>query len=322
MLNKRKIALIFGVSGQDGAYLAEFLLRKGYEVHGTSRDAELSSFKNLKFLNIREKVCAHSVAPSDFRSVLQCLREVNPTEIYNLSGQSSVGLSFSQPIETFESISLTTLNILESMRFLELDAKFYNACSGECFGGIEVPANENTKFHPKSPYGAAKAASFWQVTNYREAYGISACSGILFNHESPLRPNRFVTKKIVSTAVRIAGGSKEKLVLGDIAIERDWGWAPDYVEAMWLMLQKNSAEDYVIATGLLHSLKNFIEQTFQDLGLDWNQYVCVSKEILRPLDIQRSCGNPEKALKQLGWKPKHLFPEIISAMIEAEKEKE
>ena len=246
----KKRALISGISGQDGAYLAKLLLDKGYEVFGSSRDAQMANFSNLKRLGIYDHIGFESMALNDFRSVLQTLAKVNPDELYNLAGQSSVGLSFQQPVETLESISVGTLNLLEAIRFIKLPVKFYNACSSECFGDTGgLAAIETTPFKPRSPYAVAKAAAFWELANYREAYGLFACSGILFNHESPLRPERFVTRKIVAAACRIAGGSKEKLRLGNISIARDWGWAPEYVEAMWLMLQQEQPDDYVIATG-------------------------------------------------------------------------
>lgn len=266
-----KKALICGISGQDGAYLAHLLLEKGYDVYGTSRDAQMASFSNLQVLGIRDKVKLESMALNDFRSVLQALTKVQPDELYNLAGQSSVGLSFQQPVETLESISVGTLNLLEAIRFMNRPIKLYNACSGECFGDTNrFPADETPPFRPRSPYAVAKAAAFWEVANYREAYGLFACSGILFNHESPLRPERFVTRKIISTACRIAAGSLEKLHLGNISIQRDWGWAPEYVEAMWLMMQQEKPNDFVVATGESHSLEEFVETAFHYFGLDWH----------------------------------------------------
>lgn len=257
-MKKPKTALICGISGQDGAYLAQWLLQQGYLVYGTSRDAQMASFSNLKRLGIHTQIHLESMALNDFRSVLQVLSKVEPDEIYNLAGQSSVGLSFQQPMDTLESITTGTLNLLETLRFTELPAKFYSASSSECFGDTgEVAADESTPFHPRSPYAVAKAAAFWAVSNYREAYHLFACSGLLFNHESPLRPERFVTRKIVATAVRIANGSGEKLHLGNVSIRRDWGWAPEYVQAMWLMLQQEQADDFVIATGEAYSLEDF-----------------------------------------------------------------
>src|SRR5512136_2990243 len=239
-----KRALICGVSNQDGSYLSRLLLEKGYEVHGTSRDAQMSSFSNLHRLGIKERISFHSMALNDFRSVLQVLAKVRPDEIYNLAGQSSVGLSFDQPVETLESISVGTLNILEAIRFIGREIKLYNSGSSECFGNTGGnPADEETPFRPRSPYAVAKATAFWEVANYRESYNMFACTGILFNHESPLRPERFVTKKIVRAACRIAAGSCDKLHLGNISIARDWGSAEEYVEAMWLMLQQEQPED-------------------------------------------------------------------------------
>jgi GDPmannose 4,6-dehydratase len=257
-MEKRK-ALISGISGQDGAYLAELLLAKGYQVFGTARDAQVSSFHNLTKLGIKQDVSLLSMALNDFRSVLQTLSRVQPDEIYNLAGQSSVGLSFEQPVETLESVAFGTLNLLEAIRFLQMPIRLYSAGSSECFGdtGGKI-ADEMTPFYPRSPYAVAKATAHWEVANYREAYKLFACTGILFNHESPLRPERFVTRKIITTACRIAAGSKEKLQLGNISIARDWGWAPEYVKAMWSMLQQGQPQDFVIASGETNTLQDFV----------------------------------------------------------------
>jgi len=320
-MNKKKCALICGISGQDGAYLAQFLLNKGYAVYGTSRDAQMSPFHNLMRLRIRDKVGLESVALNDFRSVLQAIVKVQPDEVYNLAGQSSVGLSFHQPVETLERISVGTLNLLEAIRFSARPIKFYNAGSGECFGDTgESPADESTPFRPRSPYAVAKAAAFWEVVNYREAYGLYACSGILFNHDSPLRPERFVTKKIIVAACRIAEGSGEKLSLGNMAIERDWGWSPEYVEAMWLMLQQETADDFVIATGESYSLERFVEQAFSCVGLDWRKYVEIDPGLMRPSDIAISRGNPAKANTVLSWSARNKMPDIVRLMIRAQLE--
>ncbi|MBD2654461.1 GDP-mannose 4,6-dehydratase [Synechocystis sp. FACHB-383] len=312
-----KKALICGISGQDGAYLSKLLLNKGYEVWGTSRDAQISNFNNLIKLGIKQKVNLVSMAVNDFRSVLQVLTRCQPQEIYNLSGQSSVGLSFEQPVETLESIATGTLNLLEAIRFLGLPAKFYNAGSSECFGDTHgVAADENTPFRPRSPYGVAKATAFWEVANYREAYGLFACSGILFNHESPLRPERFVTQKIISAACKIAQGSKQKLSLGNINICRDWGWAEEYVLAMYLMLQQSEPEDYVIATGEGHSLEEFVFEAFATVNLNWQDYVNIETSLMRPTDIAMSLGDPERAKLKLGWKPKFKMADIVRMMME------
>ena len=311
-----KKALIIGISGQDGAYLADLLLGKGYEVHGTSRDHEGVSFANLVKLGIRDRVKVTSMVTSDFRSVLTALQRAEADEIYNLAGQTSVGMSFTYPVETFDSILIGSINLLECLRLLGHSVKFYNAGSSEMFGNTKKPATEETPFHPRSPYATAKAAAHYAVTNYREAYGIFACTGILFNHESPLRPERFVTQKIVSTAVRIANGSKEKLTLGRLDIRRDWGWAPEYVEAMWRMLQQKKPDDYVVATGEEHSLQQFVAETFRQLKLDWRKHVVSDRKIFRPSDIERSCGNASKARHKLGFKSKIGFKKIISFLIQ------
>jgi GDPmannose 4,6-dehydratase len=313
-------ALICGISGQDGAYLAQFLLKKGYQVYGTSRDAQITPFSNLIRLGVLHRVHLESMSPTDFRSVLQVLQKIMPDEVYNLSGQSSVGLSFQQPVETLESISIGTLNLLETIRFLATPIKFYNAGSGECFGNTDgVPADERTPFKPRSPYAVAKSAAYWQTANYREAYGLFACSGILFNHESPLRPERFVTRKIVAAACRIAAGSQERLELGNIGIERDWGWAPEYVEAMWRMLQHPQAQDFVIATGVSHTLEAYVRTAFAALGMDYRQHLSINRDLLRPADLTHGRANPAKANRLLGWKARYNMPDVIRMMIGAER---
>ena len=312
-----KKAIIFGVSGQDGSYLAKLLLSKEFTVYGTSRDAELQKFSNLKSLGIKERISLVSVAINDFGSVFQCIKNITPDVIYNLASQSSVALSFSQPHETMESIELGTLNILESIRLYGKEIKFYNACSSECFGDTgETKADEKTPFNPLSPYAVSKAAAYWMVKNYREAYGISACSGILFNHESPLRQDRFVTKKIINAAVDISKGKNKTLNLGNIDIVRDWGWAPDYVEAMWLMMENDISEDFVVATGISKSLKDFLSISFEYLNLNWKNYVSIDDNLYRPTDISKNMGNPNKIKKQLGWKAKYSFQEMIKEIIE------
>jgi GDPmannose 4,6-dehydratase len=317
--SKRR-ALVCGVSGQDGAYLAHLLLDKGYEVHGTARDAQMATFVNLWRLGIRDRICCHSMALNDFRSVLQVLVKVQPDEVYNLAGQSSVGLSFEQPVETLESISVGTLNLLESMRFIDKHIRLYNAGSSECFGNTGgQPADETTPFRPRSPYAVAKATAFWEVANYRDAYNLFACTGILFNHESPLRPERFVTQKIIKSACSIAAGSQEKLHLGNISIARDWGWAPEYVEAMWLMMQQNAPDDFVIATGETHLLQDFVDEAFRAVGLDWHEYVICDPSLLRPSEIMISRGCPAKALSELGWRAESSMRDVVRKMVEAER---
>ena len=315
-------ALICGVSGQDGAYLAQFLLGKGYEVYGSSRDAQVSSFEKLVRMGIRDQVRLISIALSDFRSVIQALTRIQPDEIYNLAGQSSVGLSFEQPVETMESITIGNLNFLEAIRYLEKRVKFYNAGSSECFGDTrEQAAVETTPFRPRSPYAVAKASAYWTVANYREAYDLFACTGILFNHESPLRPERFVTKKIVSAACRIALGGESRLRLGNVNVVRDWGWAPEYVEAMWNMLQLDHPDDFVIATGQSYTLEEFVEVAFSEVGLDWHDHVILDKDLLRPADLVISKANPEKAWQKLGWRAKIRMPDVVKLMVCAERDR-
>lgn len=312
-----KKALIIGISGQDGAYLASLLLSKGYEVHGTSRDSDINSFATLEVLGIRDRICTHSMGLRDFRSAMLVIDRVAPDEVYNLGGQSSVGLSFTQPVETFESIAVGTLNLLDAIRFLGKSVRFFNAGSSECFGNVEAPANEQSPFHPRSPYATAKAAAHWAVANYRDAYGMFACSSICANHESPLRPSRFVTKKIVSAAVRIAreGG---KLSLGNLTIQRDWGWAPDYVECFWRMLQAKTPGDYVIASGETHLLSDFVAEAFAAVNLDWKDHVQTSPELFRPSEIAVSRLDPTKAERELGWAAKYRMREVVRLLIQAE----
>jgi GDPmannose 4,6-dehydratase len=313
-------ALICGVSGQDGSFLAKFLLQKGYEVHGTSRDKELASFGNLRRLNVHNEVTLHSLQPTDFRSALAVLDRVRPDEVYNLSGQSSVGLSFEQPLETFDSITAGTINLLECLRYLGCNMRFYNAASSEMFGNIEgQPADEDTAFRPTSPYAVAKAASFWAVSTYRKAYGLHACSGILFNHESPLRPTRFVTRKIIRSAAGIKNGSDETLILGNLSIVRDWGWAPEYVQAMWQMLQRDEASDFVVATGQANSLEAFTAQAFAAFGLDWRDHVRVDEALFRPSEIMYSVGNPVRAEARLGWQATMHMEDVVRLMAEGER---
>jgi GDPmannose 4,6-dehydratase len=314
-------ALVIGISGQDGAYLARLLLGKGYTVIGTSRDAETNRFDNLARLGIGDQVQRISMSCMDVRSITSALTDYQPDEIYFLAGQTSVGLSFGQPHETLESIAAGTLNVLESIRFNLPGARFYNAGSSESFGDTAgEPATEATPFRPLSPYASAKAFSFWLTANYREAYGIFACTGLLFNHESPLRPRRFVTQKIVYAAASIAHGRQTGLELGNIAIERDWGWAPDYVDAMWRMLQQPKPADFVIATGRSVSLGYFVERVFACFGLDWNQHVRISRELYRPTDITSGRADPSKAHELLGWTHTLDVDGVITHMCKAAEE--
>ena len=312
-------ALICGVGGQDGAYLARFLLAKGYDVWGTSRDAQAAPFVNLDRLGIRERLTLRSMAPKDFRSVVSVLYDCEPDELYFLASQSSVGLSFEQPAETLESICLGVLNLMEAVRLLKRQVRIYHAGSSECFGSATtLAADEGTPFAPRSPYAVAKASAHWLVKNYREAYGLFACNGILFNHESPLRPSRFVTRKIVAAAARSSRGARENLALGRLDIVRDWGWAPEYVEAMWLMLQQAAPDDFVIATGHSRSLQEFVAAAFSEVGLDWRNFVVVDKTLYRPTDLAISRGNPAKAERILGWRAKFGMTDVVGAMMAAE----
>jgi len=313
-------ALICGVGGQDGAYLARLLLDKGYEVIGTSRDAMVASFGNLRLVGVEGRVRTVSMAINDFRSVLSVINRFLPDEIYNLAGQTSVGLSFDQPVEAMDSICMGTLNLLEAIRFVARPIRFYNAGSSECFGDTgEVPANEDTPFRPRSPYAVAKAAAHGLVVNYRESYRIYACTGLLYNHESPLRPERFVTQKVVRAAARIAAGSRETLPLGNLEIYRDWGWAPEYVEAMWSMMHRDAPEDFIIATGRTVSLAYFVECAFASFGLDWREHVASDPGLFRPSDLKTGHANPERARTRLGWQSKTTVEEVVAHMCDAAK---
>jgi GDPmannose 4,6-dehydratase len=315
----KKKALICGISGQDGSLLAKFLLKKDYQIIGTSRDAQVNSFSNLRSLQIYQDIFFTSMVPEDFKSVFVVLNKFKPDEVYYLGGQSSVGLSFEQPTETIQSMLIGTLNILEAIRLIDAPIKFYNAGSSECFGDVgEVAANETTPFHPQSPYAVAKASAFWLINNYRDSYKIHACTGILFNHESPLRHPRFVTKKIIDSAGRISNGSSEKLRLGNLKISRDWGWAPEYVEAMWLMLQTEKPDDFIIATGITSSLEDFVSLAFGHFNLNWEEYVIQDKDLFRPSDIAFSKADPQKATDILGWKAKYYLKDIVEKMIKNE----
>jgi GDPmannose 4,6-dehydratase len=312
----KRSALICGVSGQDGSYLARLLLSKGYTVWGTSRDADGSTFENLNTLGIKDNIKVISMVPEDFRSVFMAIKRSNPDEVYYLAGQSSVGLSFEQPAETIQSAVIGTLNMLEAIRMVDKEVRLYHAGSSECFGDTQgYPANEQTTFNPRSPYAVAKASAYWLVNNYREAYHLYACTGILFNHESHLRPARFVTQKIISAVKRIAAGSDEKLTLGRMDISRDWGWAPEYVEAMWRMLQLKKPEDFVIATGTTITLEEFVAHAFTTLDLNWKDHVIQTQEFFRPADILVSQANPLKAKEILGWTANYNAHHVIEAML-------
>lgn len=318
-MHRNKTALICGISGQDGSYLARLLLSKGYEVWGTSRDAQGSAFGNLRKIGIFEHVHLLTLVPEDFRSVFVAIKQCSPDEVYFLAGQSSVGLSFEQPAETIQSVVIGTLNMLEACRMYNKEIRLYHAGSSECFGNTNGhAANERTQFNPCSPYAVAKASACWLVNNYRDAYDMFACTGMLFNHESPLRPERFVTQKIIHAVKNISRGSVEKLVLGRLDICRDWGWAPEYVDAMWRMLQTKSPENFVIATGETCSLESFVAHAFSVMGLNWRDHVIQEQSLFRPTDILSSQADPRKAKEVLGWSARTYAKGVVEAMLNSE----
>ncbi|MGA2673177.1 MAG: GDP-mannose 4,6-dehydratase [Terracidiphilus sp.] len=314
-----KRALICGISGQDGTYLAKLLLERGYEVWGSSRDAEQTTFSNARRLGIYDSLHLVSLNLRDVGNVIGLFKRIRPNEVFSLAGQSSVGLSFDQPVETIESIALGALTLLEAIRLSDSGIRLYNAGSTECFGDTgEGVANEASQFNPRSPYAVAKASAYWTVANYRDAYGMFACTGILSNHDSPLRPLRFVTRKIVHAAASLAMGKDSKLSLGNLEIERDWGWAPEYVEAILMMLEQPAAQDYIIATGQSHTLTEFVETAFNLIGKDWREYVTVDQHLMRPTDIRRNKVESSKAATRLGWKARSGMKEVIGMMLESE----
>lgn len=313
-----KTALVCGITGQDGSYLAKLLLSKGYVVIGTTRDAYSANLANLKVNGLLGSVELVSMSIDDYRCVLHVVNRFCPDEIYNLAGQTSVGLSFEQPVEAMESIAISTLNLLEAIRFVNPKTKFFNAGSSECFGNTEKnAATENDAFRPRSPYAVAKSCAINLVASYREAYELFACSGVLFNHESPLRSERFVTQKIVRAARDISLGRRDSIVLGNLDIYRDWGWAEEYVEAIWLMLQQDDPEDVIIATGRSESLEYFVSKAFEYFNLSWSEYVRSSPEFMRPTDIYYSRANPCKAKEVLGWEASTDVDGVVEKMCEA-----
>jgi len=308
-------ALIIGATGQDGAYLTQLLLAKGYRVVGTSRDAQACDLSRLRRLEVDTDVEIISLAPNDFRSVLKVVSSISPDEIYNLAGQTSVGLSFEQPVECMESIAGGCLNVLEVIRFLQLPTRLFNAGSSECFGeAAEKPADESTAMQPRSPYGVAKATAYWQIANYRIAYGLWACTGILANHESPLRQKRFVTQKIIRGVKLIKEGKLDILELGNLEIWRDWGWAPEYVQAMHMMLQTDKPRDFLISSGETSSLREFVQIAFEMAGLKAEEHVQTDGSLMRPSDLKYSAMNPSRINKELGWSSRTKLREIISKM--------
>lgn len=311
------VVLIAGVTGQDGALLAKQLIDAGVAVVGTTRDAASADRRRLVALGIDDHVKLVSMLPTDYRSVLHTLSQHAPSEVYFLAGQTSVGMSFDQPVEAIESIATGVLNILEAIRFLDPKIRLFNAGSSECFGDTRgEAADENTPFRPLSPYAVAKACAHNLVANYRIAYGLFACTGVLFNHESTLRPERFVTQKIVRGARDVAAGRNKELRLGNLNVTRDWGWAPEYVNVMRLMLQRDAAEDLIIATGKSVSLSYFVERAFRNFGLDWRDHVVTDSQFMRPSDIAYGAANPAASKAALDWSAQHDVDFVIDAMCE------
>ena len=314
-----KRALITGITGQDGSYLAEFLLEKGYEVHGMVRRSSTETFQRLA--DCRDDVVLHTGDLLDQRSLVDVLREAEPDEIYNLAAMSFVAASWSQPVLTAEFTAVGVTRILEAMREVVPEARFYQASSSEMFGKVlEVPQTETTPFYPRSPYGVAKCYGHFITVNYRESYGLFTASGILFNHESPRRGLEFVTRKVTHGAAAIKLGLQEELALGNLDAERDWGYAKDYVEAMWLMLQHDQPEDFVIATGKVHSVRRLVEVAFEHVGVDPDDHIRVDERYLRPAEVEHLIGDPSKARERLGWEPRTSFEEMIRRMVDADLE--
>jgi GDPmannose 4,6-dehydratase len=319
-MNDRRSALITGVTGQDGSYLAELLLEKGYEVHGMVRRASTEKFDRIE--HIRDRITLHQGDLLDQRSLVDALRASNPDEIYNLAAMSFVAVSWIQPTLTAEFTGVGVTRMLEAMREVCPEARFYQASSSEMFGKVlEVPQTETTPFYPRSPYGVAKVYGHFITVNYRESYDLHATSGILFNHEGPRRGLEFVTRKITWHAAAIKYGLTKELRLGNLDAERDWGYAKDYVEAMWLMLQKDEPEDYVIATGRSHSVRECCQVAFDEAGLgDFEQYIVIDPSFVRPAEVDHLIGDPGKAERDLGWKPQTSFEELIRLMTRADLE--
>ena len=310
-------ALITGITGQDGAYLAKFLLSKGYEVHGMVRRASTENFERIQPLH--GLVTLHQADLLDQLSIITLLQEVRPHEVYNLAAQSFVPISWLQPMLTGEFTALGVTRVLEAIRLVDRGIRFYQASSSEMFGKVrQEPQTEETPFWPRSPYGVAKVYGHWITVNYRESFDIFACSGILFNHESPLRGKEFVTRKISDSVARIKLGAQQKLVLGNLDSMRDWGFAGDYVEAMWMMLQQESADDYVVASGEKRSVRQFVELAFSHVDLDWHDYVETDPKFFRPAEINTLRGDASKARSVLGWKPTVAFAELVGMMVDAD----
>ena len=312
-----KKALITGITGQDGSYLAEFLLLKGYEVHGMVRRSSTINYERISHIQDRLKLMPGDLL--DQNSLIEALKISEPDEVYNLGAQSFVPTSWNQPVLTGEFTALGVTRMLEAIRTVNPKIRFYQASSSEMFGKIqETPQNEKTPFYPRSPYGVAKVYGHWITVNYRESYGIFCCSGILFNHESPRRGLEFVSRKVTSAAAKIKLGLQKELRMGNLDAHRDWGFAGDYVEAMWLMLQQDDPEDFVIATGISHSVQHLIQAAFDHLGLDWEEYVKIDPKLLRPAEVDYLVGDAKKAKAKLGWQPKVTFEELVKMMVDSD----
>jgi GDPmannose 4,6-dehydratase len=321
-----KRALITGITGQDGSYLAEFLLGKGYEVHGVIRRASTFNTSRVDHLYTdpheeSTRFFLHYGDLTDGSRLVTLLQRVQPDEVYHLGAQSHVRVSFDEPEFTGDTTGMGTTRLLEAIRMIGLECRFYQASSSEMFGASPPPQSETTPFHPRSPYGAAKVYSYWMARNYREAYGMYAVNGILFNHESPRRGETFVTRKITRAVSRIKAGLDHDVYLGNLAAVRDWGYAKEYVEGMWMMLQAPEPEDYVLATGTAYTVRDFVEIAFEHAGLDWEKYVKFDDRYLRPSEVDVLIGDPSKAESMLGWKPQVLTPELARLMVDADHEK-
>lgn len=314
-----KKALITGITGQDGSYLAEFLLSKGYEVHGMVRRSSTESFERIN--HIMDKISLKQADLLDQLSIIELVQDVKPDEIYNLAAQSFVPTSWNQPVLTGEFTALGVTRMLEAIRLVSPNVKFYQASSSEMFGKVlETPQKETTPFYPRSPYGVAKVYGHFITVNYRESYDIFACSGILFNHESPRRGKEFVTRKITDAVAKIKLGMKKKLYLGNLDAKRDWGFAGDYVKAMWLMLQQNKPEDFVIGTGIAHSVLDFVKAAFEHAGLDYRKYVETDKSLVRPAEVEHLVADNSKAKKMLSWQPEIDFQHLVKIMVDSDLE--
>lgn len=318
-----KRALITGITGQDGSYLAELLLSKGYEVHGLIRRA--SNFNTNRIDHIYQdphvndqRLILHFGDLTDGSRLVTLLNEVQPDEVYNLAAQSHVRVSFDEPEYTADTTGLGTIRLLEAIRSAGVSPRFYQASSSEMFGATPPPQNEETPFYPRSPYGVAKVYSYWITRNYREAYGLFACNGILFNHESPRRGGTFVTRKITRAVARIAAGEQSELFMGNLDAVRDWGYAPEYVEGMWRMLQHDEPTDYVLATGTAYTVRDFLQFSFEHVGLDWEKYVRFDERYLRPTEVDSLIGDASRAGDLLGWKPNVLTPRLAQVMVDAD----